>query len=131
MGDKCKPENPKADDDTFESSGTVRLKYGSDGRRISEIYFTSAKPHTIDHRGKRYAVFVSDPSTDGSPFDAKLVELKDGYVGIEVDDRGRDAMLRDLALSAIKSVGVDVSVTISGDRLHHQSAVVPAQSHTK
>ena len=137
MGEKCQPTSTSTG--SFESSGTVRLGYDSDGKVISEIYFTSAKHHTIEHRGKKYAVFVSrdtrpshtDTDKDRRLFDAKLVKLEDDGVKLETVRELGDPMLRDLALSAIKSVGVDVSVTISGDKLHHQSAVVPAQSHTK
>ena len=76
-----------ADDDkalssltTTESSRTVRLNYGSHGKRIGEIYFISTRHHIIEHRGKRYAVFVSYLHWGSPSFDAKSVELKDDCV---------------------------------------------------
>ena len=115
----------------FASTGTVKLEYRGGGQ-VSKIHFTPSKHHTIEHLGKKYAVFVPDslPRCRSRPLDSKAVELKE--VGVEIDAFGVwSPMHRDLALAAIKSIAVDILVTVEKKELHLCRAVIPARSHTK
>ena len=144
-----KPMNPKPRC-RFYSSGTVKLEYAPGSQGVRRIYFTPAKTHTIEYRGEKYAIFVSDPpSGDPRPIDAKAVQLRDNHIEINTEGIKNKPMLRDLALAAIKSVGVDVSVKVKKSEdsegckevkksegskdvnLYLRGAVVQALSHTK
>jgi len=121
----------------LSSSGTIKLNYICES--TSNLYFTPAKSHTIDHLNK-YAIFVPEPPPD-SPCqpDSKAVQLKEGHVEIKIYCLENVYMLHALTLAAIKSVAVDISVEIkkaneekckAGD-LILKGAVVPSRSHTK
>ena len=116
----------------------MKLEYAPCSQRVSRIYFTPAKTHTIEYRGEKYAIFVSDPpSGDPPPIEAKAVQLRDNHVEINTKGIKNKPMLRDLASAAIKSVCVDISVKVKKSEdsrdvnLRLKGAVVQALSHTK
>ena len=135
MSDCSEPRagTTKADDRNanFWSSGTIQLEYGQDGQ-VSGIQLTPTKHHTIEHLGKKYAVFVPDnlPYAGPRSLDFKAVELKEVSVSIDAGTPW-SPMLHDLALAATASVAVDILVKINGEKLCLRRAVVPARSHTK
>lgn len=140
---------------TFTSSGTVRIVYGTEGERC-KVLFTSATHHTIEHDRKKFAVFVNacqkkpqtsqekekcapengnggtHPNSDGAaPLEAKVLELKDNHVEIEVGGKSSTAWRDALSQAAIRSVGVDITVVSCEGKLTLTGAVVPAKSHKK
>ena len=104
---------------TYTSSGTVHLVYDSGGKP-TKILFTAATHHTVEHAGKKFAVFVADRnslSKDTIPLDAKAVELKNNHIEVGVgvgDGKGADLLLT-LAQAVIKLVGVDITVAMNGN----------------
>ena len=119
-----------SDKKTYTSSGTVALVYDSCAGK-DRILFTSATHHIIQHRRAKYAVFLHDPRPESRPTAAKMLELKDGHVTIEVDDTGRDVFTKLSPTATASEIGVDINVHIQGDKLLLRGATVPSRSHTK
>ena len=115
------------DNTIYTSSGTVAL---SSRAGDNHLLFTPATHHSTEHGGTTYAVFLPDPPSGGDPIAAKLLELKDKHVRVEVDDA--DLRVFDmLGWAASGTVGVDIDVHVDGDKLVLKGATVPAKSHTK
>ena len=115
------------DSTIYTSSGTVAL---SSRAGNNHLRFTPATHHSTEHGGTTYAVFLPDPPSGSDPIPAKLAELKDKYVRVEVDDAGL-RFFDMLGRAASGAFGVDIDVHVDGDKLVLRGATVPAKSHTK
>ena len=100
-------------DGPITSSGAVNIQYGR--FKADKVYFKPDTHHTIEHGGKKYAVFVGTPQSDRSvTLHAWAIEVKDNHIEVGVDDQTDANLLDALGQAAIKSVGVDITVEMNG-----------------